>query len=137
MVPPGYVLDRPGDQGTTVGWPTVLRTVDITTLDTAIIGAVTGSVSAAALQNDRSIRLWFRKIRQGVTYRTGRWWTRNWEYIPRSSRFPSYRQVPWWSTGPYWLNAPPPGYTADGRRPKDLLGRPMRPDRAGIVPYSR
>jgi hypothetical protein len=107
------------------------------TLVASVVGAAVGSVVTVLLQNCRGLWLSLRKVKRWLTYRTGQWWTRNWGYIPRCWRSPNYRDAPWWNTGPYWLNSPPTGYPVDGRGPRDLLGRPMRPDRAGIVPYSR
>jgi hypothetical protein len=106
------------------------------TLVASIVGAVVGSVVTVLLQNCRDLWLSLREVRRWLTGRTGRWWTRNWGYIPRCSRSADYREAPWWNTGPYWLHSPPPGYPVDVRGPRDLLGRPMRPDRAGIAPYS-
>jgi hypothetical protein len=102
----------------------------------AVISAVTVSTVTATLQNLRGIRGWFRGVRWKAELRIGQWWTRNEGYIPRPSRARDFRNVPWYKTGPYWLNSPPPGYPADGPGPRDLLGRPMRPDKAGIVPLS-
>lgn len=102
----------------------------------AVISAVTASTVTATLQNLRGIRVWFRKVRWQAELRTGQWWTRNEGYVPRPSRARDFRDALWYKTGPYWLNSPPPGYPADGRGPRDLLGRPMRPDKAGIVPFS-
>jgi hypothetical protein len=102
----------------------------------SVVGAVTVSVVTATLQNLRNIWIWFRKVRWKTELLVGQWWTRNQGYIPRPSRAPGFRAVPWYKTGPYWLNYPPPGYPVDGRGPRDLLGRPMRPDKAGIVPFS-
>jgi hypothetical protein len=70
----------------------------------------------------------------------GQWWTRNQAYICHCHRAPEFEKnmalIPWYRTGPYWLNFPPPGYPADAPCPKDWLGRPMRPDKAGIIPFS-
>jgi hypothetical protein len=103
----------------------------------SVIGTVASSIITAALLNSRGFWVSLRKARRWFTYRIGRWWTRNQGYISRCSRSWDYREAPWWNTGPYWLNCPPPGYRADGRGPRDFLGRPIRPDRAGIVPHSR
>jgi hypothetical protein len=105
------------------------------TLAVPVIGAVAGSAVGEILRDCQGIWREFRKARRHLTYRTGRWWTRNWGYIPRYARAPEFRHSPWWNTGPYWLNSPPPGYAAGGRGPRDVLGRPVHPDRAGIVPY--
>lgn len=43
--------------------------------------------------------------------------------------FPELRPRSMVEHGSYWLDSPPPGYPADGRGPRDLLGRPMRPHR--------
>ena len=102
----------------------------------AIISSVTTSVVTATLQKPRRIRTWFRKTRWKTEAHVGQWWTRNPGYITHMGRAPDFRPVPWWNTGPYWLNSPPPGYPSDGPGPRDLLGRPMRPDKAGIVPHS-
>jgi hypothetical protein len=102
----------------------------------AVVSAVTASVTTATLRNPRRIWIWFRDVRWKTELRLGQWWTRNQGYIPRPLRARDFRASPWYRTGPYWLNSPPPGYLAAGPGPRDLLGRPMRPDKAGIVPYS-
>ena len=65
----------------------------------AVVSAVTASVATATLQNLRSIWFWFRKVRWKTELRMGQWWTRNQGYIPRPSRAPDFRAVPWYKTG--------------------------------------
>jgi hypothetical protein len=105
------------------------------TLVISVISAVAASTAAVTLQNARNLWLWFRKTSWKVDTRIGRWWTRNEAYVCHHYRAPDFKRnaalVPWYRTGPYWLNSPPPGYPADGPGPRDLLGRPMRPDMTG------
>lgn len=74
------------------------------TLAASVVCAVAGFVVTAVLQNCRGLWVSLRKARRWLTYRTRRWWTRNWGYIPRWSRSSGWRQVPWWNAGPYWPN---------------------------------
>jgi len=99
----------------------------------AVVGAVTGSAALVIFQNIRPRRV--RKAFRWVIYRIAMWWTRNYGYIPRWSRAQDWQPAPWWRTGPYWLQSLPDDWPPDGRGPRDLLGRPLRPCCAGIIPY--
>src|ERR1022692_257221 len=52
----------------------------------AVVSAVTASAATAILHNLGSIWAWRRKVISRIDLRLGQWWTRNWRYIPRSSR---------------------------------------------------
>jgi hypothetical protein len=105
------------------------------TFEVAIVSGATTSVVTLALRDFRAKRIAVRKAVRWLDFCIGSWWTRNWGDIPHGWRAASYRDFEWWRTGPYWLNSCPPGYSAE-RMPRDWIGRPMRPQQAGIEPYA-
>jgi hypothetical protein len=108
------------------------------TLVASVVGAAAGSVVTAVLQNCRGLLVSLRKARQWLTSRMGRWWTRNWGHIPRCSRSPDYREVPWWNTGPTGLTPHHPATQRMGAAREISLGDPCaRIERASSLTAAR